>query len=144
MRNLHELNANLDVLLLPWDGRVTQLVGSQLPNSTIVSLVPAHSVMAEFSSYLQAKRQGTPSSDMYDDPLAWQVMKVMYGVLVLNDSSIDDVTARDGLALSRPNLNFKVDRFNVEQRLWEKLGVYADGDFSWPKTTTLQVGKYLL
>ena len=38
----------------------------------------------------------------------------MYGVLVLNDSSVDDNTVREGLKLTRLPTKFSVTSFNVQ------------------------------
>ena len=39
---------------------------------------------------------------------------------------IDDVTARDGLQLSRQEVSYRVDTFDVETKLWDQLGLYEE------------------
>ena len=41
--------------------------------------------------------------------------KAMYGLLVLNDSSIDDMTAKEGLQLTREPTKYTVDTFNIQE-----------------------------
>ena len=132
MRNLQELNMKVGVLVLPWDGPIATLTGEKTINSTIISLIPKNSVMPEFTQFYKKLRK--ISNDVYDNPLSWQIIKSLYGVLVLNDSTIDDTTARDGLQLSRNGLEYSVEEFNHEKKVWEKLGMYEDGEFSWPRS----------
>ena len=136
MRNLHELNVRFGVLMLPWDGPVTELAGSDLVNETIVSIVPKNSVMSEFIQYY--KDAENISGEVYDDPLSWQIIKTLYGILVLKDGAIDDVTARDGLQLGEEEPKYRVEQFNVETRLWSSLGVYEAGEFSWSRSPVVQ------
>jgi len=136
MRNLNELNIRVGLLVLPWDGPLSNLVGEQMINSTIISLLPKNSVMPEFNKFY--KKFAEISEDVYDNPLSWQLVKALYGVLVLNDSTIDDTTARDGLGFSRDGLEYTVEEFNPEKRVWEKLGVYEEGEFSWPRSYQVQ------
>merc|ERR1719193_2945407 len=90
--------------------------------------------MSEFADHLKTislEHSTSDDDDVHDDPLAWQLVKTVFGLLVLNDSSVDDVTVRDGLNLRRNALQFVVQKFDTETQLWDRLGVYEEGEFSW-------------
>jgi len=129
--NLHQLNFKMDIVVLPWDGALDELVGSEVTNSTILSVVPKRSILEEMTP-------NRGSEKLEESPLSWQLVKAIYGVIVLNYSSIDDVTAKDGLQLSRQETDFKVDKFDVETLLWDPFGVYKGGDFSWGRSPPSQ------
>ena len=56
------------------------------------------SVVEDFYTWIQEKDGYTNSQDdnpeVYEDPMAWQIMKAIYGVMIYNVSSVDFNTAR--------------------------------------------------
>jgi hypothetical protein len=49
--------------------------------------------------------------------------------------SVDDATAREGLRLLRGNfpLKFRIEEFSGNSAAYTSLGVYENGEFSWPR-----------
>ena len=65
-------------------------------NATVLILEPKKSVVEDFYTWIQEKDGNgqEENQDVFEDPMAWQIMKAIYGVMIHNVSSVDFNSAR--------------------------------------------------
>jgi len=127
VKNMFELNLSLSLVVLPWDGPIVDMPGSDYEIINIVQLIPTYHEMPEFMSVYKKSY----SKNEIENPLNWQIVKALYGVLVLNDNNVDEVTIREGLKLTREMPRFRLEKMDVHSAQWKTVGVYEEGEIIW-------------
>jgi len=128
VRNVYELNVNMSVLAVPWDGTVVDMPGSDMEGVEVIQMVQTFYHMPEF----MADNTGWS----YEHVTTWEVVKAMYGLMVVKDVNVDPSTVKNGLQLSNEAAEFRIDQFDLRRTTWNKVGVYQSGDVTWTVDTS--------
>ena len=132
VRNLYELNLSMSLVVIPFDGPVADMPGSDYETVDVIQLVPTYYEMPEFMSDYKKKFP----KDNFEHPLSLQIAKAVYGVMVVLDESVDEKTTREGLRLTREMPRFRIEKLDVHKAQWQTIGVYEEGDVSWNKNAS--------
>ena len=73
VRNVYELNVNMSLLAMPWDGTVVVMPGSNMEGVEVIQMVQTFYHMPEF----MADNKGWS----YEHVTTWEVVKAMYGLM---------------------------------------------------------------
>ena len=123
--NIIQLNLNISVLAVPWDGAVQDM--PPLPQAVeVLQLVQTFSNMPEVVADLGLEGR--------EDVRSWEVVRQLYGLLVVGDPGVDEDTARAGLGLGRERQEWRLERLRADTAGggWATLGVLGEsGQLSW-------------
>merc|ERR1719362_328960 len=86
VRNVYELNLNMSILALPWDGSVVDMPGSNMQGVEIMQVVQTFYNMPEF---MRDNKQWS-----YEHLSSWQVSRALYGLLEVGEVNVDADTAK--------------------------------------------------
>lgn len=127
VRNMYELNLSLSIVVIPFDGPIADMPGSDFEIIDVIQLIPTYYEMPEFMSEYKDKN---PSIG-FEHPLSWQIVKTLYGISVLQDEHVNEATTREGLHLTREMPRFRIEKLDVHSAQWQSIGVYEEGDVNW-------------
>jgi len=127
VRNMYELNLSLSLVLIPFDGPVRDMPGSDFEIIDLIQLIPTYYEMPEFMSEYKAENP----SLVYEHPLTLQLVKTLYGLTVLEDKNVNEATTREGLKLTRETPMFRIEQMNVHSAQWYSIGMYEEGGINW-------------
>ena len=72
---MYELNLSLSIVVIPFDGPIADMPGSDFEIIDVIQLIPTYYEMPEFMSEYKDKN---PSIG-FEHPLSWQIVKTLYG-----------------------------------------------------------------
>ena len=120
VKNIYQLNLNMSVLAVPWDGSVSDLPASDLDKVEIIQLVQTFSNLPDFTASAGLQVENVRS---------WEVVRSLYGLLVLGDVGVDEDTVREGLQLQRERPEYSVER--LDRSGWRSVAVMEAGTLRW-------------
>ena len=123
VRNVYELNLNMSILALPWDGSVVDMPGSNMQGVEIIQMVQTFYNMPEF---MRDNKQWS-----YEHPSTWQVSRALYGLLEVGEVNVDADTAKKGLRLTSEVPKFRLEKFDLSLTTWSTVGVCEEGAVTW-------------
>ena len=128
VRNVYELNLNMSVLALPWDGSVADMPGSDAAAGRveILQLVKTFYNVPEFMA--EAGQRWS-----YEHPATWPLVRAVYGLLELGEAGVAEEMARAGLGLAAEAEQFRVEQFQLRQPAWRTVAVCEDGSLTWTR-----------
>ena len=131
VRNVYELNLNMSILAVPWDGSVVDMPGSDMRGVEILQVVQTFYNMPEFMS---DNKQWS-----YEHPSTWQVSRALYGLLEVDEVNVDEVTAKKGLRLTSETPKFRLEQFDLRLTSWSTVGVCEAGIVTWTSASKRSV-----
>ena len=134
VENIYQLNLNMSVLALPWDGSVKEMPATDSENVDIIQLVQTFSNMPELAADLGLEAEHV---------MTWEVVRSLYGLLVEGQVGVDSDTVRRGLELTRQTEKFSVEKLSGSAG-WRVVGGVESGQLSWaglePPQVTVRAG----
>ena len=126
--NVFQLNLNMSIVAVPWDGSIAELPGSDSQAVTLTQLVAGHYDMPQ----LMREHTGEWSSEHLS---VWPVVRGVYGAMVLGQAKVDDVTAKTGLQLTREAVSYRVETADLRLKQWRTVGLWDEGEVRWTQET---------
>ena len=121
VENIYQLNLNMSVLALPWDGPVKEMPATDSETVDIIQLVQQFSHMPELVADLGLETEHV---------MTWEVVRSLYGLLVEGEVGVDSDTVRAGLELTRQTEKFSVERLSGSAG-WRTVGAVEGGQLRW-------------
>ena len=123
LSNIHQLNLNMSVLAVPWDGSL-----SHLPHTDL-----------EIIQLLQTTSNLPDLSDGQEHVRTWEVVRSLYGLLVVGEVGVDEQTMMEGLGLRRERMEYSVSLWDRSD--WRSVGVMESGSVRWTGRVPLVRGE---
>ena len=123
VKNVYELNINMSILALPWDGSVKTMPGSDMAGVEIFQMVQTHYNMPEFMDNHKEWN--------YEHVSTWGMIKALYGIIKLDQVNVDDATVKTDLKLTHERPVYHVEQFDLQLTNWHTVGMVERGELKW-------------